>query len=355
MQADRAARFRGRWSRPPDFRLLEPGEGRSRPDQKDVCLRPRRCPEGMDDHGRRGHRYRAGTPGLTRRGAASGPGGKAVLKLRENDASGKVEFWVYDDGTKPENAKALGVGPRWGLVQNDGKVLAVGILYASYLGGAEGYTATACDGKRLVRPAVLAGREPRAGRLAQVDVRLRRRGRPADPPQRRGASTAVDSGKTGLKGFSAIAVWGDSGKGQRANRLGGRPVGHAGRPGEARCPPARPIRTTRRPSPPTRPIVRPSLYTKDNAPADAAARGPAAEGRASPSTASPGPSTSRPASGQFINGDWYVVGPVTVKAIDPQAALRQRDPEARTGPHGQGTSRRASGSATASCSIRPPR
>ena len=41
-----------------------------------------------------------------------GPGAKALLKLRDQDQSGKVEFWVYDDGTRPENAKASRVGPR---------------------------------------------------------------------------------------------------------------------------------------------------------------------------------------------------------------------------------------------------
>ena len=74
-----------------------------------------------------------------------GPGAKALLKLRDRDESGQVDFWIYDDGTTPENAKINRPGPRWGLVQNDGRVLAVGILYASYLGGDEGYTATACD------------------------------------------------------------------------------------------------------------------------------------------------------------------------------------------------------------------
>ncbi len=70
------------------------------------------------------------------------PGGKALLKLRERDESGKVEVWVYDDGTTPQDVKAHRIGPRWGLVQGDGKVLAVGVLYANYLGGDEGYTAT---------------------------------------------------------------------------------------------------------------------------------------------------------------------------------------------------------------------
>ena len=76
-----------------------------------------------------------------------GPGGSALLKLRAEDGSGKVELWVYDDGSKPADGKATRVGPRWGLVQSDGRLIAAGILHASYLAGDEGYTATACDGK----------------------------------------------------------------------------------------------------------------------------------------------------------------------------------------------------------------
>ena len=59
--------------------------------------------------------------------------------------------------------------------------------------------------------------------------------------------------------------------------------------------------------------------------------------------------------GQFVNGDWYVVGPVTVKAIDPTPLYGSEIPQDATGPHGQGASRRPSASATASCSIRRPR
>src|SRR5512135_1657655 len=44
------------------------------------------------------------------------PGAKALLKLRDKDESGQVEFWVYDDGTIPKNPKVSRVGPRWGLV-----------------------------------------------------------------------------------------------------------------------------------------------------------------------------------------------------------------------------------------------
>ncbi len=76
-----------------------------------------------------------------------GPGGKALLTLRDRDESGKVEVWVYDDGAAPADPRAHRLGPRWGLVQGDGRLLAVGVLYASYLGGAEGYTATASDGR----------------------------------------------------------------------------------------------------------------------------------------------------------------------------------------------------------------
>ena len=68
-----------------------------------------------------------------------GPGGQAPLKVAKTDGAGKVEIWVYDDGTKPKNAKASSVGPRWGLVQGDGRALVVDVLYASYLSGDEGY------------------------------------------------------------------------------------------------------------------------------------------------------------------------------------------------------------------------
>ena len=50
-----------------------------------------------------------------------GPGDKALLKLRDSDESGKVDVWVYDDGTTPENAKARRVGPRWGLERQAGQ------------------------------------------------------------------------------------------------------------------------------------------------------------------------------------------------------------------------------------------
>ena len=69
------------------------------------------------------------------------PGGKAVWKLGETNASGQVEFWVFEDGTAPADPKARGVGATWGLVGADGMTVIVGALYAPYLSGDASYTA----------------------------------------------------------------------------------------------------------------------------------------------------------------------------------------------------------------------
>lgn len=69
-------------------------------------------------------------------GAASiavAPKAKAVLPLRDGNDSGKVTFYVYDDGTVASPGKKNGTGPRWGLVQSDGRVFVAGIMYARYL------------------------------------------------------------------------------------------------------------------------------------------------------------------------------------------------------------------------------
>ncbi len=244
------------------------------------------------------------------------PGGQAVLKLRDRDESGRVEFWVYDDGARPADPKARRAGPRWGLLQSDGRVLAVGILYASYLGGAEGYTATSCDGKDWF------------DKLSWLGIK---RGQPGwhkwtfdfDPDNGLTVShegkevAAVDPEKTGLKGFSAIGLWGDAGQGggqtlwvdDLSVALGGPvrmvPAGE-GNPYEARAVLAE---TT-----PGRPAV---IWTKENAPI-----APRLEELPLQQSVSQYGITwtfEQPARvGQFINGDWYVVGPATVKAIDPR-------------------------------------
>ncbi|UCG56137.1 MAG: hypothetical protein JSU70_14845 [Phycisphaerales bacterium] len=245
-----------------------------------------------------------------------GPGGKAVLKLRDSDESGKIDVWVYDDGTTPEDAKAGRVGPRWGLVQSDGKVLAAGILYASYLGGAEGYTATACDGRQWFEQLFWLGvnRIPAGWHKwtfdvdTEVGLQLLHNDRQVN---------AVDSRNTGLKGFSAFAVWGDEDTGKKQTiwladlsvTLGG-PVDIP--PIIEADPYAETASAAEMPSSDS--II---VYTKENAPAT-----PKLEDlplRQSVSQYDISWTFEQPARvGRFVNGDWYVVGPVTIKAIDPR-------------------------------------
>ena len=245
-----------------------------------------------------------------------GPGGKALLKLRDSDESGKVEVWIYDDVTTPENAKGRRVGPRWGLVQGDGKVLAVGILYANYLGGDEGYTATACDGRQWYNQLFWLGirREPAGWHKwtfdfdTEVGLQVFHNDRQVN---------AIDSRKTGLKGFSAFAVWGDEDEGRKQTiwladmsvTLGG-PVN---------IPPmieADPYDEKALAAEATvnRSII---VYTKENAPATPRLQDLSLK----QSVAQYGITWTfqEPARvGRFVNGDWYVVGPVTIEALDPK-------------------------------------
>lgn len=67
------------------------------------------------------------------------PGGKAVWPLRDQDGTGVLELWVYEDAAKSAKPKDPGAGAMWGLMQADGHMAAVGALYAPYLSGAETY------------------------------------------------------------------------------------------------------------------------------------------------------------------------------------------------------------------------
>ena len=58
--------------------------------------------------------------------------------------------------------------------------------------------------------------------------------------------------------------------------------------------------------------------------------------------------------GQFVNGDFYVVGPVTITEITPKPLYGAEIPANQLDPHGQGARRKMTASATASCSIRRP-
>ena len=257
-------------------------------------------------------RTRQGTGGALK----VGPGGKAVLRFRDEDESGRVDVWVYDDSTVPEDAKARRVGPRWGLVQSDGNVLAIGALYANYLGGDEGYTASACDGKSWFDQLFWLGirRTPAGWHKWTFDF---------DPEvglqvlHNDKEVTAVDSRKTGLKGFHGFAVWGDDGKGHEQTIwlddlsviLGGPVV----------LPPvieANPYdeESLAADMANSRPVV---IYSRQNVPVS-----PSLDDLPLKESVSQHGITwtfDKPAPvGQFVNGDWYVVGPMTIKAIDPK-------------------------------------
>jgi hypothetical protein len=103
---------------------------------------------------------RGGARGLEAEGAADtgqrkggalrlGPGGKVVWPLREQDGTGKVEFWIYEDGAIASDPKAPGASPMWGLMQADGHMVAAGPIYASYLNGAQTYAAATLNPDKL--------------------------------------------------------------------------------------------------------------------------------------------------------------------------------------------------------------
>jgi hypothetical protein len=246
-----------------------------------------------------------------------GPGGKVLIKLRDKAESGKLELWVYDDGTTPEKIKAARVGPRWGLLENDAKVLAVGILYNSYLGGDEGFTATLYNGKTWFNELFWLGvkRTPPGWHKWTFDF---------DPEAgmqvfHNGKELgAVDPAKVDLKGFTSIAIWGDQSGGREQNiwvshvsvTLGG-PVKVVATGGEADPYDNKAVAADAAVS---RPVT---LYTKANPPPT-----PKLDDLPLvPSVSQYGITWTfeRPArAGRFVNGDWYVVGPATVKAIDPK-------------------------------------
>jgi len=67
------------------------------------------------------------------------PGSMAVWKLRDGDGAGKVTIWVHDDGTRPADSNARRAGPQWGIIDHNGRVLAMGMTYAPYLAGGKTY------------------------------------------------------------------------------------------------------------------------------------------------------------------------------------------------------------------------
>lgn len=92
---------------------------------------------------------RDGGPG---RALTLGPGSKVVWKLRPRNGSGRVEMWVFEDGSAPADPKTRGAGPLWGLVQEGGPVLTVGAVYAPYLSGDTSYATSDFDPAINERP-----------------------------------------------------------------------------------------------------------------------------------------------------------------------------------------------------------
>ncbi len=141
------------------------------------------------------------------------PRAQAVQRLRERDGAGSVSLWVYDDGRVPSQPKQRRDGPRWGVLQANGRVLVVGALYAPYLGKGHGYSAAQFDPNKAKDHAYTHAqwlgvtRKPGLWRHWQFDF---------DPEQ--GFSLSVDDkpvsrfdwNKTEAKGFVGVVLLGDS-------------------------------------------------------------------------------------------------------------------------------------------------
>lgn len=133
------------------------------------------------------------------------PGGKAIWKLREQDGVGVVEMWVYDDLAQPQDPLARGVGPRWGLIRSDGRVLVMGAIFAPYLSGHTHYTASDSDQKTWFNVQYSAIKrsegwhkwtfrlDPAEGLTIRMDDKHKAR---------------FDVGKAELRQFSGIALFG---------------------------------------------------------------------------------------------------------------------------------------------------
>lgn len=144
------------------------------------------------------------------------PGASAVWSLRETSGAGRVSLWVYDDGTAPAAPKKAHVGPRWGIIQPDGRVLVVGVMYAPYLAGDTTYASSDSDQKSWFNVQYLATpREPRwRNWVFEFDAE-------------KGLTLLVD-GKandrfnwnvTQALGFSGVALFGDTAGGDKPQTL----------------------------------------------------------------------------------------------------------------------------------------
>ena len=81
-----------------------------------------------------------GTQARSGKALAVAPGARATLKLRDRDGAGEVKFWVFDDGTAPEDPKSNRVTAHWGVMNAEGRIVAAGPFCARYLSGDQSYS-----------------------------------------------------------------------------------------------------------------------------------------------------------------------------------------------------------------------
>lgn len=153
-------------------------------------------------------------------GLRVGPRGKAVLPLRGKNGTGRIDLWVYEDGAAPAAPKKRGAGALVGLRQADGRVLAVGAIYAPYLSGHTTYAAGVFDPAKGERPwqnvQYLAVRRRRGWHNWTFDFDPEKGLRVLFDGKDVNASRKVFLwNKTGLQGFTDLILLGDkTGSGQ---------------------------------------------------------------------------------------------------------------------------------------------
>lgn len=138
-----------------------------------------------------------------------GSGGKAVLKLRDADGSGRVEMWVKDDLSRPADPKARRAGPRWGLSQADGQVVVAGVIYAPYLAGETTYAASAGDPKTPLAGVQYTGSKRSGDRQKWTFDFSPDKGLDILVNDRK---VRFDWNKTNITGFNGVVIMGDEAK-----------------------------------------------------------------------------------------------------------------------------------------------
>jgi len=141
------------------------------------------------------------------------PGGKALWRLRDTNGSGTVRMWVYDNRTKAADPKEYRVGPRWGILQNDGRVLVVGVLYAPYLSGDVTYAASDSDQRAWFNVQYTAVRRNAGWHEWTFDFDAEK-GLSIAYDGKRLPAERFDWHKTRIRGFTSVAVFGDEVRGE---------------------------------------------------------------------------------------------------------------------------------------------